>query len=108
MRIIKQRKPLVPLEDYFEQRICDICKQEITEDDELYTTTEVKVGMETVIEHPNETDCYGLLIDCCVNCFEEKIVPLIQNEFDVKFREYPTSPTSSSLLDTLNPDYYKK
>jgi len=85
MKIIKTKPETVKEKKYVEKIICDICKQEIT--DGNWECNDIKVEANIGNVWP-EGDCRTLyLIDVCQNCFEDKLIPLIENTFDTKFRE---------------------
>lgn len=66
--------------------LCDICKEPIVNNDpyrEDEVTIEAKIGR--IYPDGDSRDCFEL--DCCVDCFIDKVRPLLERELGVKFRE---------------------
>ena len=70
--------------------MCDICKKEVTtgyggNDWHRFneTTIEAKIG-----DRYPDCDCRTKYeIDICKDCFVDKLIPLLEKEFDLKFKE---------------------
>lgn len=66
---------------------CDICGGQI-EERVCYEVNRATIEVERGGDFP-EGSCTQLKkIDCCADCMENKIIPLISKTFSVKFREY--------------------
>lgn len=67
--------------------MCDICKQPIVGSSDPYrdeeVTIEAKIG--NIFPEGDHRECVEL--DCCANCFTDKVRPLLERELGVKFRE---------------------
>jgi hypothetical protein len=87
MKVIKTISKTIEERKVIDKTICDICGKEIEQVDN-YDRSEVIIGAKLGSYYP-EGDCRnGLIIDCCPKCFEEKVVLLIENTFNIKFREF--------------------
>jgi hypothetical protein len=76
------------------QKFCDLCKQPISVN-RMSASSEANVAIRP--RRPALLDCTernnygdsgdssGLELDCCAQCFDDKIVPLIESTFGVKF-----------------------
>lgn len=66
--------------------ICDFCKEEIPQEPQNGYGSSVDTTIQISYSHWGEGGEY-LLVDICEECFLEKLVPLLENDFGVKFRE---------------------
>lgn len=65
---------------------CDICKKDVKPKDSFdvsYTTIE----MQKAECYPGYTSGMKYRIDVCTDCFEDKIIPLIEEKLGVEFQE---------------------
>lgn len=69
-----------------DKRFCDICKQEIKPEDS-YDRNDIRINAKVGPIYPEGDQRDGYIIDCCAKCFLEKLKPLIENAFGVKFRK---------------------
>ena len=68
--------------------ICDICKNTITKEN-YYDQSEINIDAKLGDFYPDGGDCRtGYRLDVCRECFEDKLMPLIEEAFGVKFAEY--------------------
>lgn len=65
---------------------CDFCNEEISSVPKHGTGSSTDATIELSYSHWGEGGEY-LLVDICEECFLEKLVPLLENDFGVKFRE---------------------
>ena len=102
MYIVHKEKIMVESEKIvFRQLTCDICKKNYTENGELdfylnsfkenidsYKYNETLIICKEVNHYP-EDSAYGkeMVLDICYDCMKNKIIPLIEKTFDVKFEE---------------------
>ena len=66
---------------------CDVCSGDIQEDCG-YEVNKATIELIKGRSFP-EGECTNLFkIDCCADCMEKKVMPLIEKTFNVLFREY--------------------
>ena len=102
MKEIKEKEAHVKKYKYISKTICDICKRDI--DDVLednYDRSTVAIGAKLGSVYPEGDFRTGYIIDCCSECFENKVMPLLIGELNVEFREYDVE---DSPLDSV--DFY--
>lgn len=80
-----ERKIIEP-KNIEDKTLCDICKEEIYEKgyEVSDATVEVEFGTNYGYEGGEKTK---LMIDVCEKCFKEKLIPLIENEYSIKFQK---------------------
>jgi hypothetical protein len=66
--------------------ICDICGGEYEEEDG-WTRNNTEITMKCGEVFPECDTRTKYSVDCCPDCFEDKIIPLIEKTFKIKFRE---------------------
>ncbi|USK77693.1 hypothetical protein [Peribacillus frigoritolerans] len=71
-----------------EQHVCDICGSDMIPDrynsfDASEITIEAKIG--SVVPGGDLREKFS--IDCCSDCFQYQVVPLIENKFKIRFKE---------------------
>lgn len=84
---MKHYKTIVKHTTYCDSTICDFCNKEI--DTSRYGEfDQVKITRETGVAYPEYTGFERLRIDCCVECFNNKVLPKLKelaiNEFAVE------------------------
>ena len=72
-------------ESYIEKVLCDICGAEIRE--ESYRISDVEISSRIGDSFPEGSSWVTKSIDCCAECFSEKVIPLVEKEFGIKFQE---------------------
>jgi hypothetical protein len=65
---------------------CDICNEKIV-DRTGWSLNEIKINALIGDVYPECDTRTGYIIDCCEGCFLDKIKPLIEKTFNIKFRE---------------------
>lgn len=68
-----------------DKTFCDICKQEINKGG--YTYGEAEITGSYGSHYPEGTSITRFSIDCCFDCYENKIIPLLEKTFKLKFLE---------------------
>lgn len=75
---------------------CDLCGRDVTydyggdeveEDDSCYWQDNVKLFYEGGTVYPEGGTKEGKRIDLCYKCMKEKVMPLVEKEFNIKARE---------------------
>jgi hypothetical protein len=85
--------------------ICDICRKEIIEAD-YYDKSEINIEGKIGSYYPDSGDCRtGYRLDVCPECFENKVKPLIEKTFRVKFTEYDVE-TYNGYYDETDKDLF--
>lgn len=85
MKEIKTREAHVEQKEYVDKIICDICERECKNGN--WEINEIKIQANIGEVYP-EADCRTFyIIDCCKNCFLEKLKPLVEKGLNCNFRE---------------------
>lgn len=66
---------------------CDICKQPIVGSNDPYRDDEVTIEAKIGNIYPEGDMRTCAELDCCADCFADKVRPLLERELGVKFRE---------------------
>ena len=68
-----------------DKKICDICKQEIKQKGS-WQVDDIDICGKFGDIYPEIDSREFKIIDCCSDCFNNKIVPLIEKTFSIDFR----------------------
>jgi hypothetical protein len=88
MKIIKKINRAFS-EDIVDKIICDICKNDINKDNiSLGYSNDIRIRAAIGDQYPEADLRKGYIIDCCPICFLERIIPLLEQTYNLKFREF--------------------
>ncbi|MFA1510002.1 hypothetical protein ACDN41_12300 [Priestia aryabhattai] len=68
-----------------DKHICDICSVDMKDEEWGDSETKIELKKGNVLIEGDVRLRYS--VDICVDCFEGKIMPLIEEKFNVKFKE---------------------
>ena len=96
MKVLKKIPKKVEQKTVVDYIICDICEEQV-EGKNGWDSTEVDIKGHIGSTFP-EADCRETyIIDCCGSCFTDKIVPLVEKTFGIKFRQMSTDDRQDTL-----------
>ena len=84
MLVAKNRRT-VQREEFDRATICDVCKREIAQ--EHYRRADVDISAAIGDCYPEGDLSTTYELDCCAQCFLEKVKPLLERELGLVFRE---------------------
>lgn len=93
-------KKVRKMETYYKgtRSYCDLCNNEI-KGKSFFDVDDCSVEKRTGTSYPDGSFIDIKSIDICSECMEEKIIPLIEKEFNVKFKEYSEEDNTEELID---------
>ena len=80
------RKKVVREVDIQDKEICDICKKEIREG--TFESSDIEIQAKIGEHCPDGDFRTGYRLDVCKDCFLNKVKPLIESTFGIKFTKY--------------------
>ena len=70
-----------------DKTFCDICKQEIKPNERFeYTNIELKARFGSI--YPEDDFTKNCSVDFCRECFMDKLIPLLKQNYNVEFKFY--------------------
>lgn len=79
-------KVIVEPKEILDKVLCDICKKEIY--NQGYEISEATVEVEYGENYGGDGGKKTILnIDICESCFRNKLIPLVEKEFNIEFQE---------------------
>jgi hypothetical protein len=83
---MKKLKKVQKEVEVIDKYTCDICECDMT-DKEPYNSTETTIEAKIGNFFPEGDFRKKYSIDVCGNCFEDRIIPLIESKFKIKFNQ---------------------
>lgn len=87
MKTLKTIKEVIKEHTHIDKSFCDICKNEI-KSRWSWDCSSIKIESKIWEVYPEWDFRNCSWIDCCVDCYEYKIRPLIETTFWIKFLEW--------------------
>lgn len=97
------RKKVIKEVSVHDKEICDICKKEIREG--TFDSSDIDIEAKIGDHYPEGDFRRGYRLDVCKDCFVDKVMPLIESTFGVKFTEYDCDDFEGYYTDNEDDDY---
>lgn len=87
--IEKYKKQIPAKEEEWKRYRCDICGIDLDELNKgAYEQSEAIMGYKEGKTYPDGDNREGEIVDICVPCMKDKVMPLVKKEFNIKPRKY--------------------
>lgn len=75
----------VKVTDWEHYTRCDFCKEKILE--KVYERADVDISAWIGDSYPEGDFSTEYKVDCCKNCFLNKVIPTLEEKFNIRFKE---------------------